>query len=85
MIACMPSECIGGLSLLDDVIEWMLHDCHGRSSTCQCLRTRRFSRQGSSGADRVLSEYDEEVVGEEQDWSDFDDTSEYDDFDLLWI
>jgi hypothetical protein len=32
-----------------------------------------------------MSEYDEEVVGEEQDWSDFDDTSMYEDFDLLWI
>jgi hypothetical protein len=31
-----------------------------------------------------MSEYDEEVVGEEQDWSDFDNTSEYDDFDLPW-
>ena len=36
------------------------------------------------GADRVVSEYDEEIVGEEQDWSDFDNTSEYDDFDLPW-
>jgi hypothetical protein len=36
-------------------------------------------------ADRVMSEYDEDVVGEEQDWSDFDDTSMYEDFDLLWI
>ena len=32
-----------------------------------------------------MSEYDEEIVGEEQDWSDFDDTSEDDDFDLQWI
>ena len=63
----------------------MLHDCHGRSSTYQCPRTGRFPRQGSRGADRVMSEYDEEVVGEEQDWSDFDDTSMYEDFDLLWI
>jgi hypothetical protein len=31
-----------------------------------------------------MSEYDEEVVGEEQDWSDFVNTSEYDDFDLPW-
>ena len=38
----------------------------------------------AKGADRVMSEYDEEVVGEEQDWSDFDNTSEYDDFDLPW-
>jgi hypothetical protein len=37
------------------------------------------------GAGRVMLEYDEEVVGEKQDWSDFDDSSEYDDFDLLWI
>jgi len=35
-------------------------------------------------ADRVMSEYDEEVVGEEQDWSDFDNTSEYDNFVLPW-
>ena len=44
-----------------------------------------FPLRVGEGAGRVLSEYDEEVVGEEQDWSDFDDTSEYDDFDLLWI
>jgi hypothetical protein len=35
-------------------------------------------------ADRGVSEYDEEVVDEEQDWSDLDDTTGYDDFDLPW-
>jgi hypothetical protein len=35
-------------------------------------------------ADRDVSEYDEEVVDEEQDWSDLDDTTGYDDFDLPW-
>ena len=44
-----------------------------------------FPVRVAKGADRVMSEYDEEVVGEEQDWSDFDDTSMYEDFDLLWI
>jgi len=29
-----------------------------------------------------MSEYDDEVVDEEQDWSDFDDIGEYDDLDL---
>jgi hypothetical protein len=29
-----------------------------------------------------MSEYDDEIVDEEQDWSDFDDTREYDDLDL---
>jgi hypothetical protein len=38
----------------------------------------------AKGADRVMSEYDEEIVGEEQDWSDFDNTTEDDDFDLPW-
>jgi hypothetical protein len=33
-------------------------------------------------ADRDVSEYDEEVVDEEQDWNDLDDTTGYDDFDL---
>jgi hypothetical protein len=43
-----------------------------------------FPVRVAKGADRAMSEYDEEVVGEEQDWSDFDNTSEYDDFDLPW-
>jgi hypothetical protein len=30
-----------------------------------------------------MSEYDDEIVDEEQDWSDFDDTGEYDDLDLI--
>ena len=38
-----------------------------------------FPVRVAEGADRVMSEYDEE-----QDWSDFDDTSEDDDFDLPW-
>ena len=42
-----------------------------------------FPVRVAKGADRV-SEYDEEIVGEEQDWSDFDNTSEYDDFELPW-
>jgi hypothetical protein len=29
-----------------------------------------------------MSEYDDEIVDEEQDWSDLDGTSEYDDLDL---
>ena len=29
-----------------------------------------------------MSEYDDEIVDEEQDWSDFDDIGEYDDLDL---
>jgi len=33
-------------------------------------------------SDRAVSEYDEEVMDEEQNWCDFDDTNEYDDFDL---
>jgi hypothetical protein len=33
-------------------------------------------------ADRDVSEYDDEVADEEQDWSDLDDTTGYDDFDL---
>jgi hypothetical protein len=62
----------------------MLHDCHGRSSTYQCPRIGDFPVRVAKGADRVMSEYDEEVVGEDQDWSDFDNTSEDDDFDLPW-
>jgi hypothetical protein len=29
-----------------------------------------------------MSEYDDEIVDEEQDWGDLDDASEYDDLDL---
>jgi hypothetical protein len=29
-----------------------------------------------------MSEYDDEIVDEEQDWGNFDDTGEYDDLDL---
>ena len=43
-----------------------------------------FPVRVAKGADRVMSEYDEEVVDEEHGWSDFDNTSEYDDFDLPW-
>jgi len=41
-------------------------------------------RVAGKRADRDVSEYDEEVVDEEQDWSDLDDTIGYDDFDLSW-
>jgi hypothetical protein len=43
------------------------------------------ARVTAKRADRDVSEYDEEVVDEEQDWSDLDDTAGYDDFDLPWI
>ena len=63
----------------------MLHDCHIRSSIYQCPRAGRVPNQGGTKrADRDVSEYDEEVVDEEQDWSDLDDTTGYDDFDLPW-
>ena len=29
-----------------------------------------------------MSEYADEIIDEERDWSDFDDTNEYDDLDL---
>ena len=41
-------------------------------------------RVAAKRADCDVSEYDEEVVDEEQDWSDLDDTTGYDDFDLPW-
>jgi hypothetical protein len=43
-----------------------------------------FVRVAGKRADRAVSEYDEEVVDEEQNWGDFDDTNEHDDFDLPW-
>ena len=42
-------------------------------------------RVAAKRTDSVVSEYDEEVVDEEQDWSDFDDAAGCDDFDLPWI
>jgi len=37
-------------------------------------------------SDSAVSEYDEEVVDEERNWGDSDDSGEYDDdFDLPWI
>jgi hypothetical protein len=41
-------------------------------------------RVAANRAERAMSEYDEEVVDEERNWSDFD-TIEYDDFGLPWI
>jgi hypothetical protein len=42
-------------------------------------------RVAAKRAESAVSEYDEEVVDEERDWSDFDDATEYDDFGLPWI